>query len=56
MAPSKAIFFAVVGDGERWAVEVEWPDGSIEQVDEFQRRTDATDWISNQSKTWLQGR
>ena len=50
------IFCAVLGDGQRWIVEVDWPDGTIEQVGEFQHRSEATDWISNQSEAWLQER
>jgi hypothetical protein len=56
MAPTKPIFCAVLGDGQRWMVEVDWPDGTIEQVGEFQHQSEATDWISNQSEAWLQER
>ena len=56
MAPTKPMFCAVLGDGQRWVVEVDWPDGTIEQVGEFQRQSEATDWITNQSEAWLQER
>ena len=56
MAPRTPIFCAVLGDGQRWVVEVDWPDGTIEQVGEFQRQSEAADWITNQSEAWLQER
>jgi hypothetical protein len=56
MAPTKPIFCAVLSDGQRWSVEAEWPDGTIEQVDEFKHHSEATDWICSQSETWLQER
>jgi hypothetical protein len=56
MASTKPIFCVILGDGQRWTVEVEWPDGTIEQVNEFQQHSDATDWISDQSQAWLQDR
>jgi len=56
MAPRTPIFCAVLGDGQRWVVEVDWPDGTIEQVSEFQRQSEAADWITNQSEAWLQER
>ena len=56
MAPRTPIFCAVLGDGQRWVVEVDWPDGTIEQVGEFQRQSEAADWITNQSEAWLEER
>jgi hypothetical protein len=56
MTTTKPIFYAVLGDGQRWVVEVEWSDGTIEPVDEFQHQFEATDWITNQSKAWLRDR
>jgi len=56
MAPTKPIFCAILGDGQRWTVEVEWSDGTIEQIEEFQHQSEATDWITNQSEAWLQER
>jgi hypothetical protein len=56
MITTKPIFYAVLGEGQRWRVEVEWPDGTIEQVDEFKLFSEATDWICSQSETWWQRR
>lgn len=56
MAPTKLMFCTVLGDSQRWVVAVDWPDGTIEQVCEFQRQSEATDWIINQSEAWLQER
>jgi hypothetical protein len=56
MAPTKPVFLVVLGDSQHWTVEVEWSDGTIEQINQFQHHSDATDWISNQSKAWLQER
>ena len=56
MAPTKPIFCAVLSDVQRWSVEAEWPDGTIEQVDEFKHHFEAAHWISSQSETWLQER
>jgi hypothetical protein len=46
----------VLCEGKQWTVEAEWPDGTIEQIDTFRHHFEATDWISNQSKKWLQMR
>jgi hypothetical protein len=56
MAPTKLMFCTVLGDSQRWVVAVDWPDGTIEQVGEFQRQSEAADWITNQSEAWLQER
>ena len=56
MTAPKPIFCVVLGDGERWRVEAEWPDGTIEQIDAFKAYLDAINWISTQSKVWLQKR
>src|SRR5580704_18382253 len=50
MAPTKLMFCTVLGDSQRWVVAVDWPDGTIEQVGEFQRQSQATDWITNNRK------
>jgi hypothetical protein len=55
-AALKPIFCVVLGDGERWIVEAEWPDGTIEQVDTFKACFDALNWVSTQSAAWLQER
>jgi hypothetical protein len=56
MASTKPIFCAVLGDGQRWTVEVEWSDGTIEQIEEFQHQSDATDWLTNHSEEGLRDR
>jgi hypothetical protein len=50
------VFCVVLSDGERWAVEAEWPDGTIEQIDTFQGHSDAVNWVSTQSQMWLRER
>ena len=44
---AKPIFCIVIADGDRWSVEAEWPDGTIERVDTFEARVDATSWITS---------
>ncbi len=50
---SKPIFF-VVRDAGDWAVEAEWPDGTIERVKTFKAELAALDWLSWQSHAWLE--
>jgi hypothetical protein len=40
-------------DGSGWRVEVRWPDGTTQHVDDFQRDYDACDFISHRSLAWL---
>ncbi len=56
MTAPNPIFCVVLGDREGWLVEAEWPDGTIEQIDAFKAYLDAINWISTQSKVWLQKR
>jgi hypothetical protein len=56
MTARKPIFCVVLSDGERWRVEAEWPDGTIEPIDSFKAYFEARDWVSNQSAAWLQAR
>jgi hypothetical protein len=42
-----------VKDGRGWRVEVQWPDGTTQHVDDFQRDYDACDFISHRSLAWL---
>jgi hypothetical protein len=37
-------------------LEVEWPDGTIEQVDIFKAHFEAVNWLRTQSQSWLQSR
>lgn len=53
---AKPLFCIVLGDGDKWLVEAEWPDGTIEQVDTFRGHTEASTWISTRSEAWLQER
>jgi hypothetical protein len=52
----KPVFCVVLRDGEKWSVEAEWPDGTIEHVDTFDGHSDAVNWISTRSETWLEER
>ena len=52
----KPIFCVILRDGEEWAVEAEWPDGTIEQIDTFKAHFEALNWVNNRSKAWLQER
>ena len=52
----KPIFCVILRDGEEWAVEAEWPDGTIEQIDTFKACFEALDWVNNRSEAWLQER
>jgi hypothetical protein len=53
---AKPLFCIVLGDGDRWSVEVEWRDGTIEQVNTFGSYTAAADWVSTGSVDWLDTR
>jgi hypothetical protein len=50
----KPIFCVVLSNGEHWAVEAEWPDGTIEHIDTFKAHFEALNWVNNQSEVWLQ--
>jgi hypothetical protein len=52
----KPIFCVVLGDGDQWVIEVEWPDGSIEHVDVFKTHSEATNWVKTLSEAWLKER
>jgi arylsulfatase A-like enzyme len=49
----KPFFRVVLSDGERWHVEVEWPDGTIEQIDAFKADLEGVNWVRSQSEAWL---
>ena len=36
-----------------WRVEVLWPNGATQHVDDFNTDYEACDWISNRSAKWL---
>ncbi len=56
MEPTKPIFCLVLSDGQRWSVEAEWPDGTIEQVNTFKGYFEAASWLQTQSEPWLRER
>jgi hypothetical protein len=55
-AAVKPIFCIVLGDGERWIIEAEWPDGTIERVDDFEANYEAVNWINQEADSWLKDR
>ena len=46
-------FCVVRKDGDRWQVEAEWPDGTIEQGHKFKASLEAQNWVKTQSAEWL---
>ena len=52
----KPFFCVVLGDGEQWHVEAEWPDGTIEQIDAFKAHLEGVNWVRTQSEAWLRER
>jgi hypothetical protein len=52
----KPIFCLLLSDGQRWSVEAEWPDGTIEQVNTFKGYFEAASWLTTQSECWLRER
>jgi arylsulfatase A-like enzyme len=52
----KPFFCVVLSDGERWHVEAEWPDGTIEQIDAFKAHLEGVNWVRTQSEVWLRER
>lgn len=40
-------------DGSGWRVEVQWPSGGTQHVDDFGSEHEAGDWISHRSADWL---
>jgi hypothetical protein len=54
--PQKPILHVILIDRDQWAVEAEWPDGTLERINTFNDRSSATDWISTQAEAWLEAR
>ena len=52
----KPVFCVILRDGQQWAVEAEWPDGTIEQIDTFKAHFEALNWVNDLSEAWLQDR
>jgi hypothetical protein len=48
----KPVFYVVLSDLDQWAVEAEWPDGTLERVDTFKEHSAAASWIATQSEPW----
>ena len=42
----KPILHVILSDLDQWAVEAEWPDGTLERVNTFNDHSFATDWIA----------
>ena len=49
------IFHVTLADGDEWAVEVEWADGTSADY-YFKAYSLAANWVSNRSEAWLQER
>jgi hypothetical protein len=46
----------IESDMSHWYVEVEWADGTIDEIGEFKSISEAWDWIARQSRAWLEER
>jgi hypothetical protein len=53
---TKPLFYVVLGEGENWRIEAEWPDGTIEKVDAFKAHVDAVTWLGTRAEAWLEER
>jgi len=40
-------------DNTQWYVEAEWPDGTIDEIGQFNSISEAWDWMARQSQAWL---
>jgi hypothetical protein len=49
----KPIFYVVLSDRDQWAVEVEWPDDTLERINTFVDHPSAANWVSTHSEAWL---
>jgi hypothetical protein len=50
-------FFCIVLSGDRkWTIDAEWPDGTIEQIESFDGRIDAVQWLRTRTDEWLRER
>jgi hypothetical protein len=56
MSATQHFFCVVLRDGAKWAVEAEWPDGSIELVEMFSDYFYALNWLTNKATAWLDQR
>ena len=53
---SKPLFHISLGDGDQWLVEVEWPDGTLDEIRRFKHHASAAEWVATQSDAWLQAK
>jgi len=52
----KPVFYLVQSDDDRWCVEAEWTDGTIERIDTFESHLDAVNWVTTLSGEWVRER
>jgi hypothetical protein len=52
----RPIFCVVLGDGDEWLIEAEWPDGTIAHICAFKAHSEAVNWVRARSEAWLQER
>jgi hypothetical protein len=45
--------YVVLGDGDQWVIEAEWPDGSVESIRTFRAYAEAVSWVKTHSATWM---
>ena len=50
------LFYIILSDRDEWAVEAEWPDGTLERAGTFKDHSAATGWVATQSEAWLYAR
>ncbi len=55
-SPEKPFFHVILSDRDKWVVEAEWSDRTLERVSTFGDYSAAADWIANQSEAWLAAR
>jgi hypothetical protein len=48
----KPILHVILSDRDQWAVEAEWPDGTLERVNTFNDHSSAANWIPNLMLGW----
>jgi hypothetical protein len=51
--PEKPIFHVILSDRDEWAVEVEWPDRTLERINTHKDYSSAANWVASQSEAWL---
>ena len=44
----------ILNDQDRWAIEAEWYDGTLERVMTFQDHATAAYWVAEHSKSWFE--